>query len=177
MRSDLKQHGLDAFRRYEKDIARIVENYPKETLLDPKPFSEETYMARIRDAIKGMRLNQHASQHFTLGQCENIFSHLRSGGTFIFTRYTGGLVRCGEKERVEARGAVDVKNVALDVNPGEVDARNEEIFNAIVLLKERDIISSPVTLKNLSDIQLSRIHQSFNLELMEGDEPHQHVLL
>lgn len=177
MPSTLQQHSLAALQRYEHHIYQIVENYPKETIFDPTPYSSETFIARIRDAIKGMKLNSHASTLFTTAQCESVFSHLKCGGDFIFTKHTGNLIRCGARQRVEARGAVDSSNTVVSVSDGELDARNEKVFDAVFLLKEMDIITDQVTFANLSTSQLERVQSSFNLELVETDKPYKHILI
>jgi len=177
MSSTLQQHSRAALQRYEQHIYQIVENFPKETILDPTPYSPETFIARIRDAIKGMKLNGHASTLFTIAQCESIFAHLKCGGSFIFTRHTGDLIRCGERQRAEARGAIDSSNTVVGVKDGELDARNTKVFDAVFLLKELDIITDQVTFANMSVVQYQQVQASFNLELVETDEDHKHILI
>lgn len=174
--STLDQHSYESFQRYERDIAQIINNYPKETLLSATPLSPATYISRIRDAINAMRLNGYASQLFTLGQAENVFACLRSGGGFIFTRDSNGLVRCGSKRKLTPRGVVGATDVVLSVAADEIDGRNTEITSAITLLISHGLITQPVTFKNLSALQLSDIQSTPNIELVET-EPGTYIIL
>ncbi len=167
MTSALPQHSLDAFNRFELDIYQIISNYPNGTLINPSPLSHATYVSRIRDAINSMQLNGWESDRFTLSQASRVFRCLGAKGTFVFTYSTGDLIYCGAPTPVAHRGVIKPVDVVLALSHGELDARDELVFNSIFELKRRDLITSAVTFKNVSAEQLARINNEINLELIE----------
>lgn len=56
MKTEKLPHRLreSSFRRYEQAIHSIVESWPSVVILDPGPLSNETYSARLRDAIQSL---------------------------------------------------------------------------------------------------------------------------
>jgi hypothetical protein len=157
--SGLAIHSEKYFRRYERFIATVVENYPKETHFKPRE-SVNTFVSRFRDALNGMRINGWQSELFTFEQCAGIFRLLRQGGDFIITVngenvYVGPPIKDGGAIQVEASSA-------MSLEPGQVDARDKEVFCAIHLLKRRGYLPEPVEFVNVSN------GQKTELEIAEG---------
>lgn len=176
MKSPLEQHSFAAFIRYEPFIAQAIEAFPLETTYNPAPMSPRTFIARIRDAINSIELNDWRSQYFSIDDARRVFACLRAGGPFIFTQEPGGLVRCGARRKLAAIGAVATSETVVRLIPGVIDGRNEEVFNSILVLKKHDIITDTITFINLSPSQLALIEETPNVECFES-EPKHHILL
>ena len=68
--------GLASFKRYELILGQCVRAYPTPTRLLPLPHqAPSTFIARLRDAILGYRLNKWETNQFTHEQFEAIDGH------------------------------------------------------------------------------------------------------
>jgi len=168
MKSLLPQHSQKAFQTYAPHIAKIIENAPSPTVL--KPSNTSTFIARIRDSLNGMRLNQWTAKDFTFADAAGVFAMLREGGEFIFTSTNDGIY-CGPK--IKDNGAIpSVKGVVLSTTgDAELDAREEDIFAAILLLKRKNLLPKPVTFHNLNPQQETSLTNDLHIELIrEGSK-------
>lgn len=153
MQSELFIHSYEQFKKFEPHLAKIVENYPEPTRFHLSPqWSSKTFAARLRDAINGMRLNDWASTLFTFRELEKVFSLLKQGGTFIITVQPNNVVYVGPK--IKDNGTVMVDMLPqLKPKEGQFDARDKELFNAILVLKLRGVIEQPIEFVNATPEQ------------------------
>lgn len=158
--SSLPQHSLSSFRRFESDIALILDRYPKETTINPHPFSTSTYISRFRDAVNSMELNGWTSELFTLSKCNEVFRFRKFDGPFIVTHGPHKTVRIGPGRKAELTSQF-IQSTSLALSGSTTfDAADEELFSAIVALKERELLSSNVSFHNLTPSQLERLENS-----------------
>ncbi len=162
--SILTQHNEESFQLYEPYIAQAIENFPNPTIF--QPTTPSTFVARMRDALNGMRLNKWESQRFTIEAAATVFRLLRGGGTFIFTPQPSGIY-CGPPIRDNGAVIVTQGSLIQGLEHGEYDARDEALFDALFTLKERGLLSQPLTFRNMSDVQQQRIEQDQFMELIE----------
>lgn len=157
--SALAQHSEKAFRVYEPSLAVIVKNYPQPTRLVINS-NANTYLARIRDALQGMRLNGWQSQDFTFADLQPIFRSLRHGGEFIFAPIPGGIY-CGPPLTDNGKIQATAEQVLEDLGANEFDARDKKVFSALLLLKQRGYLETPLKFRNVLPEQI---------ELMSAEE-------
>lgn len=172
MPSYLHQHTYTQFKRYESAIYAIVDNYPRASLIKCAPLLPVTYIARIRDAVNSVRLNDHPLKDgYTLSDLERIFNCLGAGGEFVFATYSDTEIMCGPRKSqsgLELPKAVDLK---VDASYKQLDATQTNIFDAIVLLKNIGYLTSTVTFVNVSDTQLAHVETLPNVEfIQQGNE-------
>lgn len=167
IRSHLHQHSFKQFQRFENIIAEVLGNRPAGTVIDPAPLKVTTYVARFRDAINGKILNDWPSSHFTNADLEETFACVDKGGQFVITSDDKGQVIVAPKFHVALKGAVQKTEVQLEVANGALDASDAEVFAALVLLKNRDIITSPVALSNVSQSQQLYLDSLLNIETIQ----------
>lgn len=153
MKSELFIHSWEQFKKFEPHLAKIVDNYPEPTRFQLSPnVSSRTFAARLRDTVNGMRLNEWKSPMFNLEDLERIFNLLKKGGSFIITIQPGGMVYVGPK--IKDNGTVLVDSLPqLRPKEGQFDARDKELFNAILVLKLRGVIEQPIEFVNVSPDQ------------------------
>lgn len=171
MSSDLFIHSNAQFRRYEGAIKIILEAYPKPTRFhrdtQKGDTSAITFAARLRDAINGMRLNGWTSQYFQLEDLERVFSLLKKGGDFVITTQ-GGAVYVGP--RMKDNGEIKVDHqTQVQVEPGQVDARDHEVVKALYLLKVRGLLEGPIEFVNMSP-ELHELALTHELEVISPNE-------
>lgn len=167
------QHSYDQFTRYESDIAAIINNYPNVSILDPRPMSPVTYQCRIRDAINAFYKYDYPSSLFTRDDVARVFRCVRAGGEYIFTFTGSGFVSCGPVEKTTPAGLIDIRSRLTIARDDELDANDNELFDAILVLKNRNIYLEPIQVVNLSSEQLARITNSYpNIEVDKLDEFH-----
>lgn len=158
--SSLPQHSLSSFRRFEPDISLILTRFPLDTLINPHPFSTSTYISRFRDAVNSMELNGWTSELFTIQQCNEVFKFRKFDGPFVVTHGPNRTVRIGPGRKAELTSTfVNTTSLAL-ASPDPFDAVDEDLFNAIVVLKERELLPSRVSFRNLTPSQLDRLESS-----------------
>ena len=166
--SALPQHSLASFRRFEPDIALVLSRYPLETLINPSPFSTTTYISRFRDAVNSMELNSWTSELFTLQQCNATFKFRKSDGPFIVTHGPDRTVRIGNsKPAALTQTFQSTPSLAL-TSTTNLDATDEELFLAVITLKERELLDTRISFTNVSPSQLSRLEAS---PVIAYDEP------
>lgn len=164
--SRLDIHSEKYFRIYEPYIAEVVNNYPEVTYFTPKQ-SINTFIARFRDALNGMRLNKHLSDRFTYEDCRKIFRLLKDDGDFVLTKLEGNSVYVGPK--LKDNGAVVQKGVAIvEVGKNEIDARDDEVFRAFYLLKTKGFIPQPLEFRNVTQEQDALIQNNEIIEWFEA---------
>lgn len=165
-----------AFRRYEADIYQIISNYPKVSYLDPRPTALITYLCRLRDAVNSMKRHHYKSNFFTIDDANNVFKCLRAGGDFVFTE-EHGMVRVGPREKLDAIGFVNSREAITIARQGELDARDGDLLRAILVLKNKEVHSDPLTFVNLTPDLIAMIDEEYpNVFVEEIDNLH-HVLL
>jgi hypothetical protein len=172
MPSYLFQHTYTQFKRYESAIYAIVDNYPRASLIKSHPLSPTTYIARIRDAVNSVKLNNHPlKEGYTLGDLERIFNCLGSGGEFVFANYSETEIMCGPRRSqvgLELPKAIDL---SVSANYKQLDANQTDIFDAILLLKNIGYLTSTVAFVNVSSAQLAHIDTLPNVEfIQQGNE-------
>lgn len=176
MQSQLPQHSLEAFRRYERDIAAVIDRYPKETLLYTAPFSPITYICRFRDAVNSMGLNSWTSELFTLQDCNDVFKFRKQGGTFILTHGPERTVRVGPSRATEAIQSFAASASLVLTFSEPLNGVDNELFLAVVTLKERDLLKDRVAFINLTPSQIHRLEESPVIAYDE-DPPGTHLIL
>lgn len=164
MSSILPQHAERAFKTYEPYLAQVVSNYPTPTIFNPP--SPYTFVARIRDAINGMRLNDWRSTEFTIEDLTRIFRLLKQGGDFVFTQQPEGIY-CGPPIKDTGEITVSRGTIIQGLEQDELDARDNDVFNAIYTLKSRGMLPQPITFRNVSDQQKNLIADDLIIELLE----------
>ena len=173
--SILRQHSEAAFREYEPYIAQVLQNYPAPTTFPPK--SPNTFIARFRDALNGMRLNGWQSKDFTIEAASAVFRLLKSGGDFILTQDPEGGIYCGPPIREGMSVQFSRGTVIQGIEEHELDARDQDAFKAVAVLKSRGLLNQPLIFRNVSDAQLSLMSQQFeSIEFFE-DEPGQYIMI
>lgn len=168
MNSALHIHSERVFREYEPHIATIISNYPASTTFTITSGSPHTFIARLRDALNGMRLNNWQSDNFTITDVLSIFRSQRQGGTFIFTHTPAG-VYCGPPLTNTPHEAATTES-QIHPSPGQLNAQDLSLFNAILVLKERGILDSPVRFVNVSNKQIEKLDSYEAIEFFQNDD-------
>ena len=173
MSSQLRIYSEKSFRKYEPFIAEVLQNYPNPTLFRPEgnPY---TFLCRMRDALTGMHLNHLKPKLFDKNKCYRVFGKFKQGGDFVFTQVSPTEVYCGplhrEEEPIKAAGEQGVRVEVTDrVKEGELDARDTELWSALVLLKERGMLDTPLKWRNVSKEQ-QKISGGDYIEFQEIEE-------
>lgn len=160
MKSDHPNHSEQAFRRYETNIAQIISNYPKPTVF--YPANKATFAGRMRDAVRSIKLNGWTSELFTTQKATKVFSILDNNSPFIFSMIKEG-VYCGPKKKQALKVASSPLGELADA-----DLKNDdEVFKAIITLKEKGYLPEPITFSTLSDEQKIAISHNPFLEFIE----------
>lgn len=139
------QYTEESFRQYEPLILQVLSNYPQATQSKVFTLSPETVVKRFRDAIRSFQIYNWAS---TIDRelVDQLFG-AKSGqrGEFIVT-HANGEVYIGPKTKERPQ----VKAVSLTLD-GTLDGTDEELVNAIAVLKSRDLLPDPLEFSNLTD--------------------------
>lgn len=168
MPSDLYIHSESQFRRFEPYISAVLANHPSPTEFTITS-NRNTFVARFRDALNGMRVNNWKSKLFTISDCEMVFSNLRAGGDFIITAMDGK-VYVGP--RIKDNGVVNVAKAEAAVTPtdGQIDGRKEGVFEAFMLLKSHGYIDNPLRFVNLSEQQQEKAESEPTIEFFNNGD-------
>lgn len=169
------QWSQRAFRRYESVIAGIIERHPLPSAINPYPRTAETFSHRLRDAISAYVVSSWESD-ISRDACYNIFAHLRRGGDFIvsYGPDENGIIQVYVGPRAQHRlptPGVRPANITNKATDGEFDAKDEELFLAFALLKNRELIGGSVNFVNVSENQRRYIGVNYpNVELIDEGE-------
>lgn len=141
-----------AFRRYEDVIRKVLVNWPNITVIDPSPYSVETFSCRFRDAVKA-----HAQSHFS-SELVNYPQFIQLCDEFVVSlTYAEGKVAIGPYDQFVSSGKVDF---AVD----EVTAKTQaiplinlvhppiELIPAVIMLHHYRIFTEPSIITTTLDI-------------------------
>lgn len=140
------QHSERNFRRFEKDIALLVHNYPRPTIFYPISIKTYTYVCRIRDAINAVLSPK------CLWPTHIDYANLRRARQDYVFKAGSASVVFGPRKSNLASGAIDDQRLIPEIT-GIVDATDVEVLNALCLLKSRNILNTPTKLSNF-DLEL-----------------------
>lgn len=168
-KSDLYIHSEKQFRKYEKALHEIITNYPKATHFDIKTESPNTFVCRLRDALVGFARNGWESELFSLEQCEGIFNVLKKDGTFVFRKQDGG-VWVGPLEKHAFNVESVAKEVVVKCRRGELDAADRTLFDAVVVMKDRGLITEAIKFRNVTDDQVARLERNPHIEFFQPND-------
>ena len=161
-----------AFRRYEAVIRQIIERHPLPSAINPYPRTAETFSHRLRDALSAFVVSDWTSD-ISRDDCYNIFNHLGRRGPFIvsYGPDENGITQVYVGPRAEHRipaSGVRPANITIKPQEGEIDAKEEEVFLAFALLKNRELVSGSVNFVNVSENQRRYVGVYYpNVELLD----------
>jgi len=119
-----------------------------------------------------MAVNGWVATDFTYEQAAKVFRSLQRGGDFVFSITSDG-VYCGPVTKHINASSKSGPVIAL-VASNEFDARNAEIWQAILTLKSNGLLDQPIPWRNISAEQLNQV--PVNIEFFES-EPGLHLMI
>jgi len=167
MASSLHIHSEKNFRRFEPYIAEVITNHPEPTIFYPNNVN--TFAARFRDALTGLQVNNLLPQLFDKSKCLTIFSKFNQGGDFVVSQLSPTQVFVGPRlpKTVLINQPSQPGTKIEAVVESELDARDNEVFDAIFLLKTRGLLDTPIKFKNVTQQQYDRVSSDLYTEFEE----------
>ena len=152
-----------SFRRFESDLAAVVKNWPRATIVSPS-ISPETYMARIRDSVKALFRNEW-SVAFDRVELERIWS------ASVVAGLPDGTVRIGK--RAQRKSSV---SSGLAVEPFgeskfliELTDPSAETLRALLEVYQNGYVNGPSRVKGVPMETMKRICQEYNGVSVSGN--------
>lgn len=144
--SRFSQKAVD---RYASAIATIVNRWPGPVVFDPKPYSVETFSARLRDAITAIVAYEGVHPLINV-------TGLRRIATQITVRIRDQNVVAGSPEATKAKFVSQpfAEPISAAKFIGELDAGRTVLVQALALLLSERIITGPFRLTNVHDQKL-----------------------
>lgn len=146
-------HG--SYDRFSKENFLLMEQFifrcitahklSQPTFLHHPSLQPITLIRRLRDSIKTFCNSDWTSPYFTQEECFDTFNHLRAGGNYTFSyAEKSNRVYCGpaRRDHSDIEPGPDVARLELDEY--HFDAFDEEIINAVLLLKNHNHIPKPI---------------------------------
>lgn len=139
------------FRRYEPTIKKIVDNWPVNTIIDPKPLSTETFSCRLRDAIRSHRENQWVSDINMpkfIQVCDEIV---------VSTSVLPGRVAAGLYESLKVMRPMSTIDTAT-IDEQSIPTINlvdppEDLIKSVICLHHHNLLIEPSTIKSPLDVE------------------------
>lgn len=160
-----RQSAVD---RYGPHILAMLRNLPEPIVIDPAPFSIETFTARFRDAIKAIL---HYGKSYP-GIDPNSLLTAYSG---VQVQQRGRFVRIGPRDRLKKlddeiapQQIGTVVQARVQAPAGPIDSADEDTIKAIGLLVSKSILEA-VELTGVSEADLTSILSSYDCEIINQD--------
>lgn len=171
-----------AFRNFEPDIARLMKAWPEPVQITPNGMKPVTYIARFRDAVRGVILHGY---HTDLDI--ELLSEIRSKVIF---RNDEMYVYIGVPDKLkqhfpsyESSVGPNTLQVQPFVPPGtpasiRVDCSTEGVIDAVHLLKNSNQLPFDVVLYNCGTIDTQDFMTRYpRTMLIQQDKPDEYILI
>lgn len=152
------------FQKLEPMIATVCAHFPKTVTFHPKELAPSTFLTYLKSAM--MTFLHHDCQwpaSFTKEKIQNLFE---SGLAMEYNNVEKSVtVSCKQHE---TNFNLNQTSVSIDEM---VSGDDEDVVFAIALLKDREVLKSPVMFSGLSDSLISRLSEKFaNISI--APDPH-----
>jgi len=159
-----------AFRKYEKVIRSILETHPQPSVIDPDTVKSENYANRLRNAIKAYGLSPWESD-ISKYDLQKIFRLFERGGDWVVAN-SGAKVVIGPPAKVSVSSKIEPLDIIAEKRADEIDAQVPEIWVALLILINADVIHGPIRIINAPDLDMAKKFP--NVEIIQKDD---HILL
>jgi hypothetical protein len=155
---------VTAWQRYEPHVETAVNNYPSAIILDPTPFTVNTFSNRLRDAMKAF-LKYDYPTYIQNDNLKDIVSKL-------VVSIKDNTIVLGPREAL--RKTVKQTQVGTLVhaevmqNEDVVDNPGVKVLEAFALLLSYQYIEQ-VNLANIKMADVEHLSQSYDIEIIEND--------
>lgn len=147
-----------AFRRYEKVIKHLVDSYPTDVEINPSPLAVETYVSRLRDAIRAYGESAWVSE-VDRSKVRKIFRAFREGGDWIISRTETQVTVGKPRKSNDFVGVVEQKSQRICI-----DGSDKEALNAAIYLLNKEIIRGPIEVAGLLELPEEFKQKYVNIE-------------
>lgn len=131
------RHRSAAVIRYLPTIQQLIANYPSIIVVDPAPYSPETFRARFRDAVRGVVEFDQGLEFFDTSKLDRL-REIQSTGYSVVERE--GQLHIGGREELKSLSAPEPVGTTVAAGlalPDQVDPADDEELDALVFLSSR----------------------------------------
>lgn len=156
---------IKVFRKYEKHLFRIVSEYPKRVTFDPTPFSQQTLIGRLRDAMAS-----HIVYKWKSVVDPTKLQEIRSK---IKVCPEDGMVVVRSRDEVGAAGEImEPQFVETPIGPAKykVESPTQVDLHAFAHLLGRGHITGPVIFSKCDSTLFNEILQTYNVAVKQEND-------
>lgn len=134
------------FAQWEPYLQQIISRFPEPSKIYCSGKAPSTVRQNLLQALQLFIVNPHFSSVIPHDQAQLLFR------TFVFSQDPDGTVYIGPRRARKMRGAVTVNDLSSSSTPTipPIDCSNPVTLNALLHLKNFDLIPLPITITNFT---------------------------
>ena len=148
-----------SFRRFERDIQKVIQEHPRVVVFTPRSLKPSSYAKLFREACAAY-CHSDCRWDSPIDRA-SLYTIWTTGRLTVRYHDGDGTVTIGPKDLMELEQAsADIAANEIEISSA-IDGNNSAILHAVMLLKNHDLISGEITLRNLPVASYTSLMQQY----------------